>query len=240
MVPRPTATTGADLRAMRRQIESIDVAPAASAARSTTAGIDHQTYVPVSPTTSEVSTPDAKVANATTASGRLARRVATTARTAAAIVHDTGADQTRSAPVIPSRAIVPGPKPSAADETATGPRPTATDRATVRRVEPRSRAATAPPATIIVTGTDVSADAPTAASPNATTVDAFSTGMSQRRDCSSVATRAATPPTSVQIGQGSPSVAAAAIPTGAVSAAASVAIARDVDGRRRRPASAAK
>ncbi len=130
--------------------------------------------------------------------------------------------------------------PASASATSSGEAPTATASVRARRLEPSSAPATAAIAPMTGAGMPVSAENPTAASPKATTVAACSGAMFQRCDCTSVAASAATPPTSVHTAHGCPSVAAAAIPTGAVRQAASVASEMDVVGNRRRPASATK
>ena len=236
--PAPTGTV--IVRASRRQTESARMAAMVSAPSRTIAGRQNQTMPSTSPLISEVTTPEPKTATLTTASGPFRNRWASAAITPAAIVHDSGADHTRTSPVAPMRARVPVPMPASARATSSGATPTATASVSARRVEPSSSRAAAPAATITGAGTAVSAESPTAARPNAPTVAALNRATLQRRDCTSVAASAARPPTNVHIDQGWPSVAAAATPTGAVRHAASVASAVEVAGYRRRPASAAK
>ena len=89
------------------------------------------------------------------------------------------------------------------------------------------------------TGTGTSAARPTMASPVAITAPPSSSGARQRRAWMLSTTAASTPPVSTQTGQVAPVTAAAAMPTGAVSAAARWATARAVAGTTVRARSAA-
>ncbi len=239
-VPRTVPSGTVTVRASSCQTDSVRVAATDSAASTAIAGTQNHTTAPKLPLTNDVTTPEPRTARLATASGAFCKRWAITPMTSAAIAHDSGADHTSTSPVAPMRASVPVPMPASARPTSIGEAPTVTASANVRRVDPSSSAMAAPMAPITGAGIEVSAAAPTAAKPNATTVAAFSGATSHRRDCTSVATSAASPPTSVHTVHGWLSVAAAAMPTGAVRQAASVASEVAVVGKRRRPASAAK